>query len=86
MHRHGPSRLRGPRAARGRPSAAGGPAASVPPVDSSDSTSPGRPPADAPVRADLVARLRREIAAGMYETPEKLQAALQRLLRELEPE
>jgi hypothetical protein len=34
-------------------------------------------------RADLVARVRKEIAAGTYETPEKLQAALERLLAKL---
>jgi len=33
-------------------------------------------------RADLVARVRSEIAAGTYETPEKLDAALNRLLNE----
>lgn len=32
-------------------------------------------------RAALVARIRREIAAGTYDTPEKLQAALEELLR-----
>jgi hypothetical protein len=35
------------------------------------------------IRADLVARVRREIAAGTYETPEKWEAALERLLRRL---
>jgi hypothetical protein len=34
-------------------------------------------------RADLVARVRQEIAAGTYETPEKWQAALHRLLEKL---
>ncbi|MCA9260833.1 MAG: flagellar biosynthesis anti-sigma factor FlgM [Planctomycetales bacterium] len=32
------------------------------------------------VRADLVARIRGEIASGSYETPEKMDAALDRLL------
>lgn len=31
-------------------------------------------------RAGLVEQIRREIAAGTYETPEKLEAALERLL------
>jgi len=31
------------------------------------------------IRADLVARVRREIAAGAYDTPEKFAAALGRL-------
>ena len=35
------------------------------------------------IRADLVARVRSEIAAGTYETPEKLDAALEGLLNEL---
>jgi hypothetical protein len=37
-----------------------------------------------PVREDLVARIRRELAADTYETPEKWDAALQELLRRLE--
>jgi negative regulator of flagellin synthesis FlgM len=32
------------------------------------------------VRADLVARIKNEIAAGTYETADKLDAALERLL------
>lgn len=39
--------------------------------------------ADAPIRADLVARLRSEIDSGAYETPEKLDAALDRLMDEM---
>ena len=39
---------------------------------------------DPDIRADLVRRVRREIAAGTYETPEKLAAALDRLLEELQ--
>jgi negative regulator of flagellin synthesis FlgM len=37
-------------------------------------------------RADLVARVRKEIAAGTYETPAKWEAALDRLLARLEAE
>ncbi len=36
-----------------------------------------------PFRHDLVARVRRAIADGVYETPEKWQAALDRLAEEL---
>jgi hypothetical protein len=36
-----------------------------------------------PFRPELVARIRREIAAGTYETPEKWEAALERLYRSL---
>jgi hypothetical protein len=34
-------------------------------------------------RHDLVARIRRQIADGVYETPEKWQAALDRMAEEL---
>ena len=36
--------------------------------------------ADEEIRADLVARVRQEIAEGRYDTPEKWDAALDRLL------
>jgi hypothetical protein len=39
---------------------------------------------DPDIRADLVQRIRREIAAGTYDTPEKFEAALQRFLERLE--
>jgi hypothetical protein len=42
-------------------------------------------PLNAPdVRTELVERVRREIQAGTYETPEKLEAALEHLLERLE--
>jgi hypothetical protein len=42
-------------------------------------------PLDAPgVRTELVQRVRRAIAAGTYDTDEKLEAALDRLLNRLE--
>jgi hypothetical protein len=44
------------------------------------------PPRGDEIRADLVERVRREIAAGLYETPEKWDIALQRLLERLEDE
>ena len=40
----------------------------------------------AAVRRPLVERVRREIAAGTYDTPEKLEVALERLLRRLDRE
>jgi hypothetical protein len=43
-----------------------------------------RPPPDAPVRTELVERIRKEIADGTYDTPEKFEAALDRLLDRLE--
>jgi hypothetical protein len=41
---------------------------------------------DRPIRHELVERIRREIANGTYESPEKWHAALQRLLQRLEGE
>ena len=35
------------------------------------------------VRADLVARVKDEIAAGTYETPDKLEVTIDRLLKDL---
>jgi negative regulator of flagellin synthesis FlgM len=35
------------------------------------------------VRSDLVARVKSEIAAGTYDTPEKMNVALDRMLNEL---
>src|SRR5262249_50690140 len=70
MYRHGstPSRLTC-REQRARPDE--GWAASPDPATSAAS--------DGDVRHDLVARVRREIEAGTYDTPERLEAALRRL-------
>lgn len=43
-------------------------------------------PQDSGIRADLVARVRQEIADGIYDTPEKFDMALARLLARLERE
>lgn len=40
-------------------------------------------PSEAGLRLGLIARVRQEIAAGTYDTPEKLEAALGRLLERL---
>ena len=45
-----------------------------------------RPAGEPEIRIELVQRIRREIAAGTYETPEKWDAALDRLLDHLERE
>jgi hypothetical protein len=42
------------------------------------------PSLEEPIRTDLVERIRCEIAAGTYETPEKWALALDRLLARLE--
>jgi hypothetical protein len=41
---------------------------------------------DRPIRWELVERIRREIEAGIYETPEKMELALKRLQEQLEKE
>ena len=41
---------------------------------------------DRPIRTELVARVRREIAAGTYDTEEKFEKALDKLLQRLEDE
>lgn len=74
MHAHGPSCLRGP-VSRGR----------------GCWTTPGpkdvlQPSDERPIRVGLVERIRREIAEGSYDTPEKLEIALDRLMRRLDEE
>ena len=41
---------------------------------------------DSEVRFELVKRIRREIAQGIYETSEKLEIAFERLFDRIEPE
>lgn len=82
MHEHGPDPLQGP--VRG--SAAWWRAA--PPESATETESPPpkkpRKRSDAkPIRQDLVDRVRKEIEAGTYETEEKWEAALDRLLEHL---
>jgi negative regulator of flagellin synthesis FlgM len=82
---HGPQALQGPHTPR--PTAPSSPAQSTRGADQVDIS----PAAEAAVqatesgdiRADLVARVRGEIANGTYETPAKLDAALNRLLDEM---
>jgi hypothetical protein len=56
--------------------------ANVEVIDAPHSAS-GPRAADAPVRTELVERVRRDIAAGVYDTPEKLEIALSRLFEHL---
>jgi hypothetical protein len=75
MHRHGPSCLPGPASRRRW----------VHKQQESRTMSPPpneRPPEDAPIRWELVERARRAIADGTYDTPEKMEVALQRLLEQ----
>lgn len=89
MHEHGPDELIGPvrgtaawwrgMAAQPEPSERGPPAQPKPRKKCRKSDDP-------PIRKDLVDRVRREIAAGTYDTEEKWEAALDRLLDRLEME
>lgn len=79
MHCHGPSCLKGP-VSRNLPWWAG---LRTMPMDT-PLEQPRLP--DSPIRQDLVERVRREIAAGTYETPEKWEIAFDRLLDRLKDE
>lgn len=39
---------------------------------------------DSPIRMELVQRIRKEIALGLYDTPEKMEIALKRLFENSE--
>lgn len=85
MQRHGPNDFTGPLRGttawwHGTHEAFGHPPDSDPQPPSSSQTT------DQDIRRDLVERVRREIAAGVYDTPEKWQAALDRMLQRLEHE
>ncbi len=79
MRRHGPSCLDGP-ASRDRHRWL----AVTPPDPPQDDTTAPQAADEEPVRRNLVERVRREIAEGVYETPEKWEQALDRLLDDLE--
>jgi hypothetical protein len=89
MHEHGPDELQGP--VRGTSAWWRGmdvePALSDEgtPIQSTPRKKQKKPPKDArPIRTELVARVRKEIAAGTYDTQEKWEAALDCLLDRLE--
>jgi len=75
MVNHGPNCLEGP-VSRMSPWWA---AASTGGSRHDDAQKDPRNSEDRPIRGELVDRVRREIAAGTYDTPEKWQAALDRL-------
>ena len=70
MVHHGPNCLEGPR----RRARAWWTPASVPTPN---------PDSDTPIRRELVDSVRRAIAAGVYDTPEKLEIALERMLAQI---
>ena len=85
MHEHGPDELQGP--VRG--TSAWWQGTGAPTEQPADGTPIEQPPKkrkkDAkPIRMELVARIRKEIAAGTYDTEEKWEAALDRLLDRIE--
>jgi len=90
MHEHGPDELQGP--VRGTTAWWRGlDAPALPdegvPADPIPRKRQPKPRKDArPIRTELVARVRQEIAAGTYDTPEKWEAALDCLLDRLERE
>jgi len=85
MHEHGPDELVGP--VRGSATWWQGTAA---PPDPAEAPAPivEKPPRKrkdaAPIRTELVERIKKEIAAGTYDTPEKWEAALECLLDRLD--
>jgi negative regulator of flagellin synthesis FlgM len=89
MYEHGPKCLEGPR--RGTPGwwqELGKLDAAAPARTRQRSRKRARQTAErgSRIRTELVERVRREIAAGTYDTPEKWEAALDRLLDRLCPE
>lgn len=59
---------------------------SSPPLPRKGLCQSGAPPEarDPTIRFDLVARIRKEIAEGIYDTPEKFEIALARMLERLD--
>jgi hypothetical protein len=89
MHEHGPNELLGP--VRGTTAWWRGMAAATDFADEGLSIPTPTPPdlkkgrKDAkPIRRELVDRIRKEIAAGTYDTEEKWQAALECLIERME--
>jgi negative regulator of flagellin synthesis FlgM len=80
-HLHGPQRLQGPHWNRAASPAQGAQAADE--VNISPAAEAAIGGADGDFRADLVARVRSEIASGTYETPDKMAIAIDSLLDEI---
>ena len=82
---HGPQGLQGPHySGRGKNTQVSGTSGPADQLDISPAAEAAAQAAESgTIRSDLVARVRQEIASGTYETPEKMDAALDRLLDEL---
>jgi negative regulator of flagellin synthesis FlgM len=88
MHIYGPSHLHGPQPLQGphwnRPAAPTQGAQAPDQVDISPAAEAAINAAEGDdFRADLVARVRNEIASGAYETPDKVAIAIENLLDEI---
>lgn len=83
-HLHGPQSLAGPHSAR-QTQATGSSFSDqyADEVQISDAARLAEAHGDADIRYDRVAEIRAQIASGTYETPEKLDAALERMLDEI---
>lgn len=90
MHQHGPNDLSGPiRGCSAWWRGTRGSAANATPADGTNATPAESPPPSVSdteygIRKELVERIRRQIAAGAYDTQEKWEAALDRLLDRME--
>ena len=80
-HLHGPQRLQGPHWNRSVSQTGGTQGADQ--VDISAAAEAAMDAGDDGIRADLVARVRSEIAAGTYETAGKAAVAIERLFDEI---
>ena len=81
---HGPHNVKGPQNARSpAPQSSDRPAPPADQLDISPAAAAAAEVADGEIRTDLVARVRGEISAGSYETADKLDGALDRLLDEI---
>jgi negative regulator of flagellin synthesis FlgM len=88
MHIYGPAHLHGPQPLQGPHwNRAAAPAQGTPATDQVDISAAAEAAMNAAeggdVRADLVARVRSEIASGTYETPDKVAIAIENLLDEM---
>ena len=91
MQVHGPSQVHGPHGLQGphynrtpgtqQAKPTSGPAAQLDISAAAEAAIQAAESGD--IRADLVAQVRQQIAQGTYETPEKLDAALNRLLDDI---
>jgi negative regulator of flagellin synthesis FlgM len=84
-HVHGPQGINAPHSVhRGQPSQAARPGMAADRVEISSAAAAAVQAAEAgPIRQALVNNIRAQIANGTYETPGKLEAALERMLDEI---